>query len=182
MRRASTIAAAAVFIAGSLGGQSAAASVLPVCGDETGSAGIPGETCEVDAVADCIEGTALIEYVADVDADTVDIVWTNTPGEDLILTEQPLEGVLDWPEPSAQTATLVFGDNPDLAVDVVNPCEAEEGVAPVSNPRPTAVSGGVSGVLAATGAAGPALAIGAGALLVGGTSLVLVRRARRDGV
>jgi LPXTG-motif cell wall-anchored protein len=137
--------------------------------------------------------------------DTIDITWINPDGDDVVLVDQPLEGDLVWPGTvvgADGTATdwpdwtqnangtwsrgdafswavgsvdLRFGTNPSATVSVDYPDEPEcrpEGAVLVSNPRPT----GVSRVLAATGAAGPALAIGAGALLVGGTGLVLVRR------
>jgi LPXTG-motif cell wall-anchored protein len=178
MRRASTVVAAAILIVGGLGGQSAAAATLPVCGGSTGSAGIPGNTCDVDATAECVSGTTQIRYAVTPTATpaSVDITWTNTPGSDVTLTGQALSGTLVWPAASARTATLVFGTNPAVSVDVVNACASAEGAVLASGPRTTRSSG----VLAATGAAGPALAIGAGALLVGGTSLVLLRRTRRD--
>ena len=177
-RRAFTVAAAALLVVGGLGGQSASAAALPVCGASTGSAGIPGNTCEVDATAECVAGTTRIHYAVSPTATpaSVDITWTNTPGDDVTLTGRALSGSLDWPVASARTATLVFGTNPAVSVDVVNACRSAEGAVLASGPRTTRSSG----VLAATGAAGPALAIGAGALLVGGASLVLLRRTRRD--
>lgn len=99
---------------------------------------------------------------------------------------------------------VMFGSTPAVATTVAYPDGAEcrpAGVVPVNNPGTTTPGGtpgtstpgtstpgttggstGLPAVLAQTGAAGPALAIGAGALLVGGTSLVLLRRARRDGI
>lgn len=180
-RRASTVVAAAILVVGGLGGQSAYAAALPVCGGSTGSAGIPGNTCDVDVTAECPQGssTTQVRYAVSPSATpaSVDITWTNTPGNDVTVTGQPLSGTLAWPAPSARTATLVFGTNPSVSVDVVNACQSGQSAVLASGPRTTRSSG----VLAETGAAaGPALAIGAGALLVGGTSLVLLRRARRD--
>ena len=134
--------------------------------------------------------------------DTIDITWVNPDGDDVVLDDQPLEGDLvwpgtvvgsdgqatDWPDWTQNangtwsrgdafswavgTVDVVFGSNPSATLSVEYPDEPEcrpEGAVLVSNPRP-------SGVLALTGAAGPALAIGAGALLLGGTGLVLLRR------
>lgn len=142
-------------------------------------------------------------------AGSVDVTWVNPDGDDVVLADQNPEGSLVWPGTVVGpdgTATdwpdwtqnadgtwsrgdafswavgsvdVMFGS---VAVTVQYPDSPEcrpEGTVLANNPT-TRTPTGVSGVLAATGAAGPALAIGAGALLVGGTSLVLLRRSRRE--
>jgi len=208
MRRAHTVAAAALLMVGGVAGPSAALATQVI--DGCVAPGYPaGTPCEVEIQPDCINTVPTLPYLVvgpdgqPATGEPIDITWVNPDGDDVVLADQPLEGDLVWPGTvvgadglatdwpnwtqnadgtwsqgdaftwAVGTVEVQFGG---ASVNVQYPdrpeCRPEGSVLATPPSRPT----GLSGVLAATGSAGPALAIGAGALLVGGTSLVLIRR------
>ncbi|GAA2726638.1 hypothetical protein CAE01nite_22570 [Cellulomonas aerilata] len=197
MRRALTVlASAAVAVAGLAG--PAAAATLPLC--TPNDRYIPGGTCEVRVTPECNEGAPVLDYVvapgAVGGAATVDVTWTNLPGADLVLADQPL--TVDnqaWPAGADGEVTLVFATAPEATrvnVTVPEACASSLVLASRETPRSAAAGSGAaaaaadsvrsqssSGVLAATGSAVLPLALGGGALVLGGTALLLARRARQ---
>ena len=177
MRRAFTVVATAVVAAGGFAGPAAAAT-LPLCSPNDGY--VPGETCEAAVVAtpDCVNNTPVLDYAvterAVGGAGTVDIRWTNLPGEDIVLANQPLTASdVAWPAGADASVTLVFGTSPSstrVNVTADSACSASLVSAAVGG------SGAESGVLAATGSEALPLALGGAALVVGGAALVLARR------
>jgi LPXTG-motif cell wall-anchored protein len=197
MRRVFTVVATAGVAVAGLAGPSAAAT-LPLCSPNDGY--IPGTTCEVavTATVECVNGTPVLDYAvasgAVAGASTVDIRWTNLPGADLVLADQPLT-VQNQPWPAAADAavTLVFGTSPaETRVNVSAPVDCAASLV-LSAPETTGGSGvaaaaanqvrsqSASGVLAATGSDALPLALGGGGLILGGAALVLARRTRRIG-
>lgn len=229
MRRAHAVVAAATLLVGGVAGPSAALTTQVIPGCEPANGYEPGEICQVLVAPlspDCIATVPTLPYAVTVEGraedspNTIDITWVNPGGDDVVLTDQPLEGSLvwpgtvvgsdglatDWPNWSQNangtwsqgdeftwavgSVDVQFGSTPAVTLPVSYPDRPEcrpEGAVLASNPgtptrTPPAATPqrGLSGVLAATGSAGVPLAIGAGALLVGGASLVLVRRSRRE--
>jgi len=183
MRRAFTVLAATVVTVGGLAGPAAA---------QVGDDYIPDGSVLVEGV--CTDNAPALTYDVGVlpnDATMIDITWTSTSGGNVVLTDQPTAGQLTWPAGVTTDATIVFGTTPETSVRAVYPCARQTAVLAgsetgnasgvLSAADRSRNTGGLSGVLAATGVEASSLAIGAGALLVAGTSLVLVRR-RREGV
>jgi LPXTG-motif cell wall-anchored protein len=165
MRRASAVVAATFVAIAGLAGPSVAAE-LPICGDGVGSGAIPGQTCEaaVEATAVCVGEDLVLRYAVtnpSSSASTVDVTWAGST------SAQPLSGDLPWPADLTSDATVTFGTTPEATTVTAAFRDCAEG--DVS----------ASGVLASTGSEASGLAIGAGALVVGGASLLLMRRARR---
>jgi LPXTG-motif cell wall-anchored protein len=197
MRRALTLVAAAGVAAAGLAGPSAAAATLPLCSPNDGY--IPGQTCEVAVEVDteCVNGRPVLHYAAGSGsvggAGSVDIRWTNLPGADIVLEDQPLTVQNQpWPAGADASVTLVFATSP-ASTRVNVQADAACGAALVRSGTGTgtgtasgvtaAASGSrsASGVLAATGSEALSLALGSGALVLGGAALVLARRSRQTG-
>ena len=184
MRRALTVVAATMFAVGGLAGPAAGAvAPLPIC--EPGDGYVPGETCEsaVQVVAECPAGETLVEYVVRggaVDGSgTVDITWTGLPGGDQVVAGQPLTGELAWPSADVESAVLVFATTPPVSVPVTYACE-DDSVRPVTDTdQGVAAPDDDSGVLAETGSEALPLALGGGALVLGGAAAVMMARRNR---
>jgi LPXTG-motif cell wall-anchored protein len=185
MRRAFTVVATAVVAVAGFAGPASAATDLPPC--TPGDGYIPGRTCEAVIVVDteCVNGAPVLDYsvpaAAVNGASTVDVRWTNLPGADVVRADQPLS--VDnqaWPAGADASVTLVFATTPaDTRVNVTAPTDCSEGLVSAAPSR--SGTRAQSGVLAATGSDALPLALGGGALILGGAALVLARRSRQTG-
>lgn len=175
MRRVFAVVATAVVAVGGFAGSASAETTLPLCTPNDGY--IPGETCEaaVTASVECVDGAPVLDYAVPAravgGAGTVDVTWTNLPGADVVLADQPLTvDNVRWPAGADAEVTLVFATTPaETRVNLAAPTDCVEGLvlpAP-QNPstgtpttgNPVAPAAGVagSGVAAAgTRAAGTA--------------------------
>lgn len=175
------------LVAVAIGALAVVATGLPASaateGCERGDASYgASDVCIVNVVkADVICPAGSLELAYTVTASgtpktTVDLHWTSTGVAEVVQTDQPFSGTVAWPASIPKTATdvkFVVGTEAVVRVDPAAALAACGGskVLVVSNPKS-------SGVLAATGSESLPLLLGAGALLLVGTVLVLARSAR----
>jgi LPXTG-motif cell wall-anchored protein len=192
MRRAFTVlATAAVAVAGFAAPAAAQTTALPLCTPNDGY--VPGESCAlVIATPECLNGNPVLDYEVSPVAvaggqNTVDIRWTNLPGADVLQEDRPLRGDnVAWAAGADANVTLVFSTSPQpISLNVTAAAACSESLvlaASDSSSRSGAArSQSASGVLAATGSEALPLALGGGALILGGAALVLARRSRQTG-
>ncbi|WP_159810016.1 hypothetical protein [Cellulomonas citrea] len=149
-------------------------------------------TCKVlveDVTATCTDDLsgANLAYALTVQgglqASTVSVKIGDTAGHSATLTGQPLSGSVAWPSAvSAKTATVTFTtDTPTpyaVSTTLATP-NCVSAVLAAEDPPASASSGGVTQVLAATGAqVGPMLMVAAGLLVAGALALLVAHRRR----
>lgn len=143
MRRVFTVVATAVVAVGGFAGSASAETTLPLCTPNDGY--IPGQTCEaaVTASVECVDGAPVLDYAVPAravgGAGTVDITWTNLPGADVVLADQPLTGDnVPWPAGSDAAVTLVFATTPaETRVNLAAPTDCVEGLVLPAPQNPT---------------------------------------------